>query len=361
MVCRLMRWPRRAKQIRRRGSLARWVRAAAMLAVALSAAACGAATTRTHSRTSSSSALPPAAEPALSPPARQRPVGESIYVGTLPEGIVADPRTGLVVVGVRQPAGLVLLDARTGAVRAKIAIPGAPRHLQLAAPGGPVLVPEEPVASVLEVGLPSGRTVRAVKVRTQPHDATVADGRIFVGNEFGRSLSVIEGPRVIDTIDGFVQPGGVVGMGNDVGVVDVRANDVTLVDARSLRIMGRASAGAGPTHGAAGAGGKLYVLDTRGGAVLSFATQPRLRRLARLRLPGAPYGVAIDLARGRLWVTLTAQNELAELSTAGPKLRLIRTYPTGRQPDTVAVDPGDGRVFVANAADGTVERIDPHR
>jgi len=282
-----------------------------------------------------------------------------IRVGTLPEGIVADPRTGLIVVGVRQPAGLVLLDARSGAIRARISIPGTPRHLQLAAPGGPVLVPEEPVARVLELGLPGGRTLRAVKVRTQPHDATAAGGRVFVGDEFGQGLSVIEGSRVIDTIGGFVQPGGVIGIGEEVAVVDVRANDITLVDARTLRVIGRASAGAGPTHGVTGTGGRLYVTDTRGGAVITFATHPRLRPLARRRLPGYPYGIALDSIRRRLWVTLTARNQLLELSTVRSGLRLIRTYPTGRQPNTVTVDPRDGHVFVANAADGTVELIDP--
>jgi DNA-binding beta-propeller fold protein YncE len=69
--------------------------------------------------------------------------------------------------------------------------------------------------------------------------------------------------------------------------------------------------------------------------------------------------MAIDRVRNRLWVTLTATNELVEVAIDGPRLRRGRSYPTGRQPNTVAVDPRDGRVFVADAGAGAVQLIDP--
>ena len=47
--------------------------------------------------------LPPAAEPASSPPPAAKPDGRLVPVGFKPEGIVADPRTGLVAVGLRSP------------------------------------------------------------------------------------------------------------------------------------------------------------------------------------------------------------------------------------------------------------------
>jgi DNA-binding beta-propeller fold protein YncE len=100
-------------------------------------------------------------------------------------------------------------------------------------------------------------------------------------------------------------------------------------------------------------------VDTRGGAVLTYVTRPRFGLVARFPLPGTPYGIAIDSQRGRLWLTLTAKDELVELSTAGAALRLLGVYATGRQPNTVAVDSRSGRVFVADAAPGTVQLIDP--
>jgi hypothetical protein len=88
-----------------------------------------------------------AGEPATAPPPSATPAGRVVAVGNQPEGIVADPLTHLVGVGVRDPDTLVLLDGRTGAVTARTPLPGHLRHLQLAAPGGPVLVPAKPPAS----------------------------------------------------------------------------------------------------------------------------------------------------------------------------------------------------------------------
>jgi DNA-binding beta-propeller fold protein YncE len=279
-------------------------------------------------------------------------------VGAFPEGIAADPRTGIVVVAVRDPDQLVLLSARNGRVLRRVSILAPPRHLELAAPGGPVLVPAEPIDTLFLLGLRGGR-LRAVKVGVHPHDAAAAAGRIFVGNEFGQSVSVIVGTRVVGQVGGFQQPGGLAAVGPDVAVVDVRTNSVTLIDATSLRVVGRAPAGEGPTHVVSGPGDRLYVVDTRGGAVLTYATRPRLRLLDRFALPGTPYGVAIDRRRERLWVTLTAKDEVAELATGGPSLRLLAVYATDRQPNTVAVDPREDRVFVADSGPGTVQLIEP--
>jgi len=328
--------------------------ALAVATAALALASCGAQ----HRK--SAPGLPSAAEPAGAPVTARAPAGRSVKVGGLPEGIVVDGKTGLVVVGVRNPAQLVLLDARTGRVLRRISIAGAPRHLQLAAAGGPVLVPAEPVNRLLELGLPRGG-VRSIPVGAHPHDAAADGRRVFVANEFGQSVSVIQGSRVIASIGGFAQPAGVASLGAKVAVVDVRLNSVTLIDARALAVTGRLAAGAGPTHDVAGLGGRLYVIDTRGGAVFSYQTRPTFRLLNRFSLPGAPYGVAIDRARGRLWVALTAKDELVELATGGQSLRVLGVYETGRQPNTVAVDPRDGRVFVADAGPGTVQVIKPLR
>jgi DNA-binding beta-propeller fold protein YncE len=279
-------------------------------------------------------------------------------VGNSPEGIAADPRTGLAVVSLRNPAQLVLLNLHTGRVVRRIPIRGPARHLQLARPGGPVLVPEEPVNTLLELALPSGRS-SSTAVGAHPHDAAAAGPIVFVSDEFGRSISALKGTRVIAMIPGFVQPGGIAAVGSDVAVVDVRANSVTLIDANTLRVRGRLPAGRGPTHVVAGRGGVIYVLDTRGGGIFSYATRPALRLLGRLSLPGGPYGIAIDNGRGRLWVALTAKDELVELSTRGPAPSVLRSFPTGRQPNTLAVDPRTGRVLVADAGAGSVELIDP--
>lgn len=279
-------------------------------------------------------------------------------VGTLPEGIVVIPRSGLAAVAVRDPARIVLIPTRGDHPPPRqISIPAPPRHLELAGEGGPVLVPAETIDRLIELSLPS-TIVRSIAVGVHPHDAAAAEGRLFVGNEFGRSVSVVVRRRVVAQIGGFVQPGGLAAAGSDLAVVDVRADTVTLIDARSLRALGSAPAGSGPTHVAAG-GVRLFVADTRGDALLEYATRPKLHLVRRLALPGVPYGVAIDPLRNRLWVTLTAYNQLVEVAVDGSSLRRVGSYATARQPNTVAVDPRDGRVFVADAGAGVVQIIDP--
>jgi DNA-binding beta-propeller fold protein YncE len=298
---------------------------------------------------------PRAAEPGRAPAPEEQPAGRVVEVGPKPEGVVYDAKTGLVAVGVNDPDELVLLD-RDGSVRRRVSLPGPPRHLQLAGPGGPVLVPSEPANELVEVTLPQGRT-RATEVGEQPHDATAGEGdRLFTADERGSTISEVRDGRRIRTVPVDTQPGGIAAVGNRIAVVAVQAYTVELYDQRTLQGQGARNAGLGPTHVVADSSGRLYVADTRGGELLVYATAPRLRPVGRIELSGSPYGLAID--GDRLWVTLTERNELVELE-AGDSPRRLRTFPTVRQPNSVAVEPGSGRVFVASRADGTLQILDP--
>jgi hypothetical protein len=85
--------------------------------------------------------LPRAAEP-QSAPLQTAPIpGRTVAVGDAPEGVVVDAATRTVAVATRNPNELVLLNADTGAITGRTPLPGFARHLQLAAPGGPVLAP----------------------------------------------------------------------------------------------------------------------------------------------------------------------------------------------------------------------------
>lgn len=148
--------------------------------------------------------------------------------------------------------------------------------------------------------------------------------------------------------------------GRALAVVRPRERVLELYDSETRERIDRAPAGAGPTHVVPGERGLAYVVDTAGDGLLVFDTHGELRVLRRYPLLGAPYGAASDLRNGRLWVTLTARNELVELATSARPHRLA-SYPTVRQPDTVAVDPSTGRVYVAGKADGVLQLLDPRR
>jgi DNA-binding beta-propeller fold protein YncE len=304
--------------------------------------------------------LPPAAEPAPAPIPTAPPAGRTVPVGGSPEGIVADPQTHIVAVGVRDPSTLSLVDGTTGTVLRKVPLPGRLRHLQLAAPGGPVLVPDEGTNRLLRVALPGGEITSQVMTGVAPHDATAAaDGTVFVANEFGPNVVALRGDQIVHTFTDVTQPAGLAAAGNFIGLVDVRENTLTVYDAQRLQRVAELPAGAGPTHVVADKRAHLAVVDTRGGAVLLYQVQPTVRQIGRVELPGTPYGVAYDPVHDRLWVTLTALNEVIGLNLNANQPVLASPLFTVRQPNTIAVEGNTGRLFVTGTADGVLEIIDP--
>ena len=304
---------------------------------------------------------PPAPEPAEAPPLDKKPAGKVVMVGNSPEGIAADPETGLVAVGLRNPAELALVDGRSGEVIRKTRLPASPRHLEIAGPGGPVLVPAERSNSLVQVALPDGEIVSETKVGTIPHDAAASGGRIYVVNEFGSSTSVIEDGRETEKLETPLQPGGVAATPDGmVGVVTVRGRTLEVFEADTLKSLGRVDAGEGPTHVVAGPENRFYVTDTRGDALLIYAARPELEQLGRVSLAGgSPYGIAIDPERKHLWVTLPPENRAIQYDLDESPPQEIARYPTVRRPKSVTVNPESGRVFIAGAEDGRLQILDP--
>jgi DNA-binding beta-propeller fold protein YncE len=308
--------------------------------------------------------FPPPAEPAASPAPSSKPAGTTLNLGRgEAEGIAADPATGLVAVGTRDPDRLYLVSAeRIALTTDRVAIPESPRHMQLAAPGGPLLTTAEQTDDLIEVSLPSGRT-RVTRVGDFPHDATAAaDGSIFVADEGGDTISVVEDGVLTDTLPAPEQPGGIAASGENVAVIAVAERVLALYDVASRELIGQVDAGVGPTHIVAGDDGRMYVADTQGDAVLVFDAGgedggPRL--VDRIGVPGSPYGIAIDNRNDRLWVTRTASNLLTEFELTDLAPKRLRSFVTVQQPNSVAVDPSAGLVYVAGRAEATLQMIDP--
>jgi hypothetical protein len=141
----------------------------------------------------------------------------------------------------------------------------------------------------------------------------------------------------------------------DVGLARLLPRErVLTVRDRSGRVIARAPAGVGPTQAVSDGRGLVFVVDDRGEGLLLFRTRPELELRRRVFLPGRPYAIAIDRKRHRLWVTLTGVNRVAEL-TANGRPRVLRTLPSVRQPDAVAVDERIGSVRVYGARPRTVQ------
>lgn len=302
-------------------------------------------------------------EPAAAPAATGELPGRIVALPGEPEGLVWDSRTATIAAAVRKPDGVALLDATTGKERARIPLGGAARHLQLAGPGGPLLVPSEGNDRLYRLSLPMGTVASEVPVGRQPHDAApAAGGRVFVGDELADTVHVVAPDGTSRVVPAPAQPGGVASSpdGSVVAVVGVRGRRIQAY-APDGRMLGEADCGVGPTHVRAGAGGLFYVADTQGGAVLVFRAGPDgIRQVGRESTGGgAPYGLAVDAARSRLYVTLTGTNQLRSYGIDGEKLSADRSWATVRQPNDVAVDDVTGRVAVAGTGDGLLQFIDP--
>ncbi|MCB0875682.1 MAG: hypothetical protein KDB46_05730 [Solirubrobacterales bacterium] len=313
----------------------------------------------------SSDENPPPAEPAASPPLAERPAGEVRRVGSEAEGVVVDPRTGLAAISFRDPPRIELIDVASGRTVKRIPTDDPARHLSLAGPGGPVLAPIEYRDELLKIELPSGRT-SSVAVGDFPHDATeAANGRIFVSDEGGDTISVVEGDHTEIALPSPEQPGGIASLGDTVAVVTVAAREIAFIDAATLKRVATVTGGAGPSHVVAGPDNpdagrdRFYVADTGGDAVLVYESGSDPRLLDRTNVPGSPYGIAVDDRRNRIWVTQTARNRVVELQVTDIAPKIVASYPTVRQPNSVGVDQRSGRVVVVGRDSGEVQIFDP--
>jgi DNA-binding beta-propeller fold protein YncE len=300
--------------------------------------------------------LPPPPEPQNAPPQSRPLPGRIVPVGASPEGVVVDAVTRTVAVAKRRPNELILLNADTGQIVNRVGVPGFARHLQLAAPGGPILVPVESMNALIRVDLPSGYPEPLIFTGTVPHDAAqAANGAVFVANELGGTVSVLKGDQIVKVFTDSVQPAGLAPVGNAMGLIDVRENELTVYDAADLTIIGSVPAGTGPTHLVADKHGRMIAADTRGDAVRVFEPLPTPREVASVAQPGGPYGITYDPTRDRLWVASSGTNEVVGYDMTNATPREVQRYPTVQNPYSLGVDASSGRLFVAGVTGGVVQ------
>lgn len=182
---------------------------------------------------------------------------------------------------------------------------------------------------------------------------------MFVGNEHGGTVTVLRGDTIVKVFTDSVQPAGLAPVGNSMGLLDVRKNDLTVYDTDALTIVGSTLAGAGPTHLVADKHGRMIATDTRGDAVRVFTPRPAPVQVGSVAQPGAPYGIAYDLTRDRLWVASSGTNEVVGYDMSRPTPREVQRIPTVQNPYTVGVDSVTGRLFIAGVTAGVLQIIDP--
>lgn len=208
--------------------------------------------------------------------------------------------------------------------------------------------PADPAPSPPLTAEPAGRVVAgAPDIAGREHAARVA-GQV-IRSDRARGVLVVDDRAV--RVPGLLAPDGVVAAGKGrVAVVDARRRRLALVDVRTLRVAGTAPAGVGPTHVVWDGRRRLYVADTAGDGFLVLERRgDGLKAVRYVHLPGSPYAMAIDSTTAyRVWVGLTARNELVGLPAHG-RPRVVERLPSVRGPRAISADPATGRVTVLGA------------
>ena len=223
-----------------------------------------------------------AAEPATSPALTTTPAGTTRQVAPLPQGIVYDARTDSLVVAVRDPYRLLVLDPATLRGRQQVGLPGKVRHLQVT----PWAVrcwcrARRPTRCSRSIWPPA--RCGPTDVQRHPHDAAGADdGDVLVGNEFSGSVSVVRRGRVVHTFSDLRQPGGVLASGTSRSR-STWPTTVTTYDLDTDKRVARVPGQEGEQRGVLVGAGRIAVADTRGDRVLLYTLDPLEPRSARSR------------------------------------------------------------------------------
>ncbi|HWC82661.1 MAG TPA: hypothetical protein VG756_22140 [Pseudonocardiaceae bacterium] len=300
-----------------------------------------------------------AATAASSPPPAVTPAGDVIPLPGNASAIVTDIRSDTLAVAIAKPAEVLLFPlANPHATARVVALPGPVDGLSLAAPGGPLLAAVPTANQVLRITLPAG-AVSSVPVPGGPTSAAQLDGQLLVAVPARKAVDVFTGATLARTITGDVTPQQVVVSDGKAVLLDQLQSAVFDIELSGKGSVGTGlRAGDGATNAVADNFGRVLVTDTRTGELLAFSAGPVLMR-QRYPVAGSPYGIAYDGNRDLAWVSVTKLNQVVGFAMVGGTPVQKYTLPTVRQPDSVAVDPTSGRVFVASADGGGVQVIQP--
>ncbi|MDA3643100.1 hypothetical protein LZ318_19490 [Saccharopolyspora indica] len=293
-----------------------------------------------------------AATPATSPPATTAPAG-TVHPAPPVQHTAFDTTTGTLVLA--SGPTLTLTDTTTGAQRTAT-LPSAPASLTLQ--NGQLLaaLPDSDQLARLDVRTAE---VRTTAVPGGPVHAIDLDAeRTAVALRSPATVTVLRNGAPTATADNLQGPAQVLAAGQDLYVLDRLTTAVTPINPATGAKGAGLRAGDGATNAVTDRYQRILTVDTRGQELLAFSTDPLVMK-QRYPVPGAPYGLAYDPARDLAWITLTATNEIVGFDIAGGEPTERHRLPTIAQPDSVAVDPQTGTLYIASANGAGYQVVTP--
>jgi YVTN family beta-propeller protein len=201
----------------------------------------------------------------------------------------------------------------------------------------------------------SGESGRAA---TSQRLDTGVNGTVWVANEKGNSISVLDArsARVVTTLTGVGSPHNVQAGadGDAVYVVSGAGSTVAAIDSRTYALNASASTGAEPAH-VIEAAGKVYVTSADQAAVDVYRTG-KLERLATLALGGMPHGLRAS-RDGALVAVANMGGKSVDLIDTKTE-RKTSSISVGGPPVQVAVEPTGDYVYASVSKPASLVKID---
>lgn len=293
------------------------------------------------------------ATPAAAPAVTATPAGLVFGQGLQVSSSVVDSASHTLVVAATAPNRLLMFDTTDPARPPReYPLPAAAGHLSVAA--GQVLVPLPGRLELVDV---SNGSRRLGRIDGDGRDAAALPGGGFAVATAGGQVDILDQYLAKQrTITGLVSADSIVAVGNHLAVLDRKQTSITEFDADSGKNQGSLRVGDGATNLAAAHNGAVLAADTAGNQLLVFSVDPLLER-QQFPVAGAPYGIVYNDKAQLAWLTLTGTNEVVgyDITTGIPVEK--QRFHTVRQPDSVAVDPATGDLYVSSASGEGIEQI----
>ncbi|MEV0699701.1 hypothetical protein AB0I53_17595 [Saccharopolyspora sp. NPDC050389] len=283
-----------------------------------------------------------AATPATAPPATTPPAG-TVHPAPPVQHTAYDRDTHTLVLA--SGPDLTLVDPRTNTQRT-LTLPSAPATLRTDRGQLTAALPDTNLITRIDLRT---ATAQPTQIPGGPVDAIDLDGnRTAVILRDTATVTVLQNGNPTATTEKFQGPAQLLPTHGGIAVLDRLTTAITPIDPATGTKGAGLRAGQGATNAITDRYGRIITIDTRGQELLAFSTDPLIMK-QRYPVPGAPYGLAYDPTRDLAWVTLTATNELVGYDITGGEPQERHRLPTITQPNSVAVDPDTGDIYIASA------------
>jgi DNA-binding beta-propeller fold protein YncE len=221
---------------------------------------------------------------------------------------------------------------------------------------GSVWVTDPPLGQVLRVDPESATVTQRVDVGGHPGAIVFAQDRVWVADEDGAGVSVVnaEGGRVLRRrIVTHAAPLRLAAGAGGLWVSSASTGTLRRIDLSTMHPGNSILVGRGPA-GVAVARGLVWVANSRGDSVSTVDATTQVVVGGQVEVGSQPGG--IDAGSSVVWVALTGEGAVARIDLDSGQ-REGAPIEVGTEPGAVAV--GKSAVWVANNGDGTVTRIEP--